>query len=113
MTPTSASAHAILTNSFPAVNGEVPSIPAKVWLEFDGNLTQLVGKKINHIYLDDAQGKPISILKDYVGGARITAELKPSKITGRVRVSWRVVSEDGHPVTGQMFFYINPKSKGK
>jgi len=88
-------------------------MPNKVWLEFDGNLTQITGKKINFITLSDSSGRNIPLLKDYVGGARLTAELGPTKIAGRVTVSWRVVSEDGHPVSGSIFFTISPRKMGK
>lgn len=109
----SANAHAILTDSFPARGASVSSLPAKVWLEFDGNLTQIANKKIDFITLTDAKGNVIPNLKEYVGGARITAELGQSRLQGRITVSWRVVSEDGHPVSGSIFFNIRPQKIGK
>ncbi len=107
----SASAHAILTNSNPIAKSMVSDLPAKIWLEFDGNLTDIPHMNLNRIQLSDSTGRAIPITKSYVGGARITAELGKARPTGKVTIAWRVVSEDGHPVTGSIYFYVIPKKK--
>jgi methionine-rich copper-binding protein CopC len=104
-----ASAHAILASSFPTSKSVISLSPTKVWLDFDGDLVDFPGKSVNHIYLTDSKGRTIPILRSYVGGSRITAELKKISSTGKITMSWRVVSEDGHPVTGSIFFYLIPK----
>ena len=108
-----ASAHAVLTDSFPRFKSVVNTMPTKVWIEFDGNLTQIAGKKINFINLTDSKGKLIPTVNEYVGGARLTAELASSNLEGRVTISWRVVSEDGHPVSGSIYFTVLKKKMGK
>ena len=113
MTSPSAYAHAILTNSFPVQKSLVTAMPSKVWLEFDGNLTQIPGKQINFLDLTDSSGKAIPVQRVYVGGARITADVGTVKTVGRIKVSWRVVSEDGHPVSGSIYFTISPKKMGQ
>lgn len=86
-------------------------MPNKVWLEFDGDLTQINGKQINMLTVTDPAGKKISALKEYVGGARLTAELPKVTKTGRFTLSWRVVSQDGHPVTGSIYFLVSARKK--
>jgi hypothetical protein len=104
-----AQAHATLTHSYPVANKTVTGMPTKVWLEFDDDLLQIAGKSVDVITLTDSMGMNIPTTKQYVGGARLTAELPASKMTGRIKMSWRVVSNDGHPVSGSIYFTVKPK----
>ena len=108
-----ANAHAILTDAFPKPKSVVSALPQKIWVEFDGNLIVLTGKKTNYLLLTDSKGKTIPRLNSYVGGARLTIEIAPNAMIGKVIETWRVVSEDGHPVTGSTYFVINPKNSRK
>ena len=106
-TAPSASAHAVKTDSNPAFAAHLSKLPSKVWVEFDGNLIDLSGRQTNFLIVKDPKGREIQSGKAYVGGARITVNLKSSKLAGRYIATWRVVSEDGHPVLGNSFFYLN------
>jgi methionine-rich copper-binding protein CopC len=103
----SASAHATKTDSNPALAAHLTKLPSKVWIEFDGNLVDLTGRQTNFLIVKDPKGREIQNGKASVGGARITVALKSSKLSGRYVVQWRVVSDDGHPVLGSTFFYLN------
>ena len=104
MFPTYSSfAHAFVTDSFPKSNATVTEIPSRVWVEFDGNLATLEGHDLNKLYVYDVSGKRIDAGDFLVGGARLSVGIK-TQAGGNIRMSYRVVSEDGHPVEGEVIF---------
>ena len=107
--PPSANAHDSLVKSSPVSKSIVAVMPTKIWLQFDGNLIQLAGQEVNHIYLLDSRGNSIPILRTSVNGTRISATIKRISFAGKITMSWRVVSEDGHPVSGSIYFYVKSK----
>ena len=107
--PPPANAHDSLVKSSPVSKSIVAVMPTKIWLQFDGNLIQLAGKDVNRIYLLDSRGNSIPILRTSVNGARILANIKRISLAGKITMSWRVVSEDGHPVSGSIYFYVKSK----
>jgi methionine-rich copper-binding protein CopC len=104
----SASAHAQLTDSNPGVNKIVKTLPALVWVEFDGDLLTFGDKNPNVITVLDSKQKRVDIGGSLVGGARLSTKLKTGLKTGRFQVTYRIVSEDGHPVTGNFYFIYKP-----
>ena len=105
----SAYAHAFVTDSYPKASEKVSSIPARVWVEFDGNLATIEGHTINKLYLYDSKGNRLDDGSFLTGGARLSVGLK-TQASGIIRMAYRVVSEDGHPVEGEVVFtsnYIN------
>ena len=105
--PVSAFAHAQVTDSFPKKNSTVTSVPEQVWIEFDGNLTEIDGADVNFLEVRDSSGASISTGKTIVDGARIIINLSSRVNPGVVKVAYRVVSEDGHPVEGNFQFNLN------
>ena len=100
-----ATAHAILVDSNPKASSVLSKLPMKVWLEFDGNLITFGKMNINKISIkgpkgEYAKGNPI------IGGARITTLVKSIYDKGNYSITWRVISEDGHPVTGRVLFTV-------
>ena len=75
-------------------------------MEFDGNLIRIADKKTNYLTVKNSKGKELSDGKALVGGARISVKIKDRSATGTIKVSWRVVSEDGHPVSSFLTFKI-------
>ena len=104
-----ASAHAHLTSSNPAKNQIVKTLPPIVWLEFDGNLMIIGEKQVNRISVTNSKKVEVSTGEALVGGARISSKLKPGLPPGKYSVTYRIVSEDGHPVEGSFFFTYKPK----
>jgi methionine-rich copper-binding protein CopC len=102
----SAFAHAFVTDSFPKVNTSVSQIPSRVWIEFDGNLAVFDGHEVNKLFVYDSNGNRIDDGKILVGGARISVGIKV-QARGQIRMSYRVVSDDGHPVENELFFNSN------
>jgi methionine-rich copper-binding protein CopC len=106
--PQIANAHAQLTDSNPGVNKTVKSLSEFVWVEFDGNLMVFGGKNPNVITVTDAKKKRVDAGGSIVGGARLSTRIKPGLKPGKYLVSYRVVSEDGHPVQGSFSFTYMP-----
>ena len=103
-----ASAHAQLIESNPGVNKVVKSLPEFVWVEFDGDLMTFGDKNPNVITVLDSKKKRVDSGGSLVGGARLSTKLKTGLKPGRFQVTYRIVSEDGHPVTGNYFFTYKP-----
>ena len=83
-----ASAHDELVSTDPADGASLEEAPAAVTLTFSEEVVKL------------ADGPLV------VDGAVITRAITPPTVAGEVRVSYRVVSSDGHPVTGKLTFTV-------
>jgi methionine-rich copper-binding protein CopC len=105
----SANAHAQLTSSNPKKNEIIKTLPSLVWLEFDGDLLSFGDKQINKLTVTNSMKKRVDIGGPIVGGARISTKLKASLPAGKYLVSYRIVSEDGHPIEGSYSFTYKPK----
>jgi len=103
---TTAFAHGGLVSSNPKAGSTVSKIPKSVWAEFDGNLITLADKKTNFLTVKNSKGKELSDGEAFVSGARISVKIKDRSASGKIKVSWRVVSEDGHPVTSSLTFTV-------
>ena len=104
-----ANAHAQLSSSFPTKNQTVKVVPSLVWLEFDGDLLSFGDKQIHRLTVTNAKKVRVDIGGPIVGGARISTKLKSGLPSGKYLVSYRIVSEDGHPVLGSYSFTYKPK----
>ena len=104
-----AHAHAQVTSSVPAKNQVVKVLPSLVWIEFDGDLLSLDEKQFQKILVTNSKKVRVSQGGPVVGGARISTKLKAGLPAGKYTVSYRVVSEDGHPVEGSFSFTYKPK----
>ena len=106
ISPTYAFAHGEMVRADPAVNSRVISAPAEVSIEFDGKLQVLGNATINSITVKDDKGQVISEPTSIVNGMKITSKLTSLEVTGLISVSYRIVSEDGHPVEGEYSFTV-------
>ena len=102
----SASAHASYSDSNPKARSVITKLPKLLWVEFDGNLITIADKQTNFLTVKNSKGKELSEGKAFVGGARISVKIKDRNATGTIKVSWRVVSEDGHPVSSFLTFTV-------
>ena len=101
-----AQAHGSFVSSNPKPKSIVSKLPKVVWVEFDGNLITIADKQTNFLTVKNRKGKELSNGKPFVGGARVSVNIKNRSATGKIRVSWRVVSEDGHPVSSSLTFTV-------
>jgi len=98
----SARAHSLLLESAPAADALLAAPPPEISLRFNNRIE----KKLSTIRLLDARGgvRPLAMLAD--GPAdRLTAAV-PSLDPGAWRVEWRVLSTDGHVVSGRFSFRV-------
>lgn len=109
-TPGVASAHAILDSSTPAASTVVSQSPAEIRLDFNEDIE---GTLLN-IRLFDAEQKEIDV--EDAGllpqDPSIVIASIPNLADGVYVVVWRVVSADGHPVSGAFPFEVGERSSG-
>ncbi len=101
-----ACAHGDLISSNPKASSVVTKIPKLVWVEFDGKLITIAGKQTNFLSVKNSKGQELGAGKAVVSGRRISVEIKDRSALGKIKVSWRVVSEDGHPVASFLTFTV-------
>lgn len=109
-TPGAASAHAILDSSNPAASTVVAQSPAEIRLDFSEHIESSLLK----VRLFNAEQKEIALqpaeLLDIDQSIVMTPI--PDLVDGVYVVVWRVVSADGHPVSGAFPFEVGSKSSG-
>src|SRR5688500_7329778 len=98
-----AQAHTELVSSEPAQNGRLAATPSRVRLVFSEPI--------------EARFGAISLIQSDGGTLKLAVEADPrnvhamigrvpSDVSGAIRVVWRVVSADGHPVAGSFVFTV-------
>ncbi|WP_020575723.1 copper resistance CopC family protein [Actinopolymorpha alba] len=100
--PAPAWAHDSLTSSSPADGAEVRQAPSVVTLKF----TEAVGRKFSFVAVSGPDSKQVQVGSPEVSGTTVTQRLRPLAAAGVYRVAWRVVSADGHPVSGTFQFRV-------
>ena len=104
--PTLALAHAQLVSSEPADGVVVASAPAAVTLTFNEPVSPIT------IKLARPDGS-VSLIDTISGdGGNISVKLPASLANGSYALSFRVISEDGHPIGGTLGFSIGTPSAG-
>jgi copper transport protein len=101
-----ASAHATLVSSDPAEGEVLAEAPDVVTFTFDEPVVLSEGS----VQVFDAAGDAV----ESSAGARdevVTAELPDGLDDGTYVVTWRVVSTDGHPITGSLTFSVGAPSE--
>lgn len=103
-----ASAHDFLRSSVPPAGGEVPVPPAEVALVLDqeplalGTAVQVTGPDGSVV----SEGAPV------LDGSTVTQPLRRGLPGGAYAVAWRVTSQDGHPITGELGFTATTAATG-
>ena len=108
--PGIASAHAILESSSPEASSLLASSPKEIRLDFDEQVEATLGD----VRVYDSEQREVANSKTVRSSSDpsiVTADV-PTLQNGVYVVVWRVVSADGHPVTGAFPFEIGTKSTG-
>jgi len=100
-------AHRELVNATPAKDSMISQLPTTASVEFDGALITLGGPKTNILKVEDPKGIQIDLGDSMVSGGKLMVTLKSVSTPGRYHVSYRIVSEDGHPVEGAYDFSLS------
>ena len=104
--PSNAYAHTALVSSTPKNGAVLIKSPTTISLTFNEQLIKLGGKNVSRISLVDRSERQIKLGKVAVSKSRISAPLNQTLNTGSYTIKYRVVSADGHPVTGNLTFAI-------
>jgi copper transport protein len=99
--PRMASAHASLIGTDPAEGAVLDAAPERVTLSF----TEPVDLIDAGYHLFDANG-PVGMLEAEVTGSDVLLRLPGDMGNGSYVVSWRVISADGHPISGVLLFSV-------
>jgi LPXTG-motif cell wall-anchored protein len=95
-----AAAHAVLLSTAPSSSSNVTSAPATVVLNFNeepqGRYSTI------HVTGPDGQRRDSGAVR--VVNDSVTESLGGTRPAGKYVVDWRVISADGHPVSGQVTF---------
>lgn len=100
-----ASAHATLVSTDPAEGAVLAEGPSVVTFTFDESV-QLVPMGLLAF---DASGEPVDIDAS-ASGAAVEGDLPDELADGTYVITWRVVSNDGHPIAGSLTFHVGAPS---
>ena len=103
-----ASAHAQLLVANPGISQTLSAMPVQVKLQFDDDLIDMPSG--NQIAVLDSTGKHLETGVTKLDGATLSVLLGKFSGVGKFQVLYRVVSADGHPVSGGYLFYITKPS---
>jgi len=95
-----ASAHAQLLESDPPDGEQLDEAPASVELTFNEHIEQIGSQ----VVITDADGNEVQDGDPLIEGPALTQDLLEERPAGEYTVQWRVVSADGHPVSGEFTF---------
>ncbi|MFT3798752.1 copper resistance CopC family protein [Microbacterium sp.] len=96
-------AHDELLGADPADGAHLDALPAEIALTFSGVLLDEPGA--TDIVVTDAAGTDLTDGDPVLDGTRVRQALQGAG-SGPVTVLWRVVSSDGHPISGQYAFTV-------
>lgn len=111
LTALPAQAHADFVSSNPSDGSVVQSFPSEISLTFNEELLTLDDESVNTISLFGPDEIEISLSPAEVTGANLVTTVAGDAAAlpaGKYRVSYRVVSADGHPVKGEISFEVAP-----
>jgi copper resistance protein C len=101
-TPSPAAAHDVLIGTAPKARSTVTAPRSTVKLTFN----DAVETSFAEVVVTDGAGDKLSVGKPDVVDATVTQRIQPFRSAGAYRVAWRIVSADGHPVSGTFTFTV-------
>jgi len=102
LTATGAQAHAVLRSISPTHGAQLTKAPTQVVLTFD----EAVSTSFATVAVTDGSGASVSSGKAQVDGSKVIQPLKADLSSGKYTVAYRVVSDDGHPVSDKTTFTL-------
>ncbi|RUR01892.1 copper resistance CopC family protein [Labedella endophytica] len=97
-----AQAHDQLVSSTPTADASLDPAPTEVALTYSDNILE-VGVEV---VVTDADGEDWVAEAPVVDGPTVTVPLESDMPGGAYTVDWRVVSSDGHPISGSIPFTV-------
>lgn len=102
-------AHNVLISSDPAEGASLDAGPARVTLTFDQGITT---GEVNQIVLTGPGGTRWTQGPVEVDRTVATAEVEPLGPAGKYTIGYRILSADGHPVSGEIAFTLTRAGTG-
>ncbi|MFD6859068.1 copper resistance protein CopC [Rhodococcus sp. NPDC060090] len=99
---TPAQAHSTLIGSIPAADAAVAGSPQEIELQFN----QSINTAFATVTLTDGEGTQRGSSESIVDGDRVRLSIPESLAAGDYTVGYRVISADGHPITGSYAFTV-------
>ncbi|WP_168929408.1 copper resistance CopC family protein [Nocardioides sp. GY 10113] len=96
-----AAAHTSLVGSTPEDGARLDALPAEMTFTFSEPISPPA-----YVVVTAPDGTPAAAEEVRVAGTEVSVALADPGIAGRYTAAFRVVSEDGHPVTGQLSFDV-------
>ena len=93
-----ADAHASLVATSPEDGSRIATAPRSIALTFSEDVDSAF------VAVKAPDGTTVTTSEPRITGGRVTADLARSDQRGRFTVAYRIVSDDGHPVTGEFAF---------
>jgi len=104
-------AHAELEASTPSAGSTISEMPSSISLTFGEDLISLSGEKVNSLALSDPSGAAVTLSAPTVTGGKISAKIESPGgevfASGTYEITYRVVSADGHPISGSIPFLLS------
>jgi methionine-rich copper-binding protein CopC len=105
-------AHAELESSNPEANSVIGAAPEVVALTFGENLMLLEGEvAANQVQVEDSMKVRVDNGDYQVTGGVLTVSLMPRLPDDAYTITYRVVSEDGHPIEGIIDFEVSAAAR--
>ncbi|MEU6710141.1 copper resistance CopC family protein [Nonomuraea sp. NPDC046802] len=101
--PAPAQAHNVLVDSDPKDGATLGASPERVTLVFD----QAVRQGYAQVGVTGADGSSWADGSAAVAAERVSVKVKPLRDSGTYTVGYRILSADGHPVTGKITFTLS------
>lgn len=93
-------AHAELIESDPADGAELDQAPDEIVLTFSEHIEQIGAE----VLITDPDGDEVQDGDPRISGPTLTHDLTEDRPAGEYTAQWRVVSADGHPISGEFTF---------
>ena len=107
-----AAAHTSVVKTMPEYKSTLTEMPQSISIEFTDVLMTLGDKKVNTIELTGPDGSLIAMESTSIDQRTLTVQLpEGSYQDGTYLVSYRVVSADGHSISGSYELYLNAPSQ--
>ena len=108
ISPLPVQAHTSLASSVPAKNSAIKAMPKTIALTFDEKLIKIASKNVSKFSVIGPDGKeiklgPITLTNQIISAAVLEPKPKP----GVYKINYRVISGDGHPVSGIIKFTLS------
>ncbi|WP_309066090.1 copper resistance CopC family protein [Microbacterium sp.] len=102
-----ASAHDALVSSTPAAGEQLAAAPEQIVLTFSNTLIAVEEEADGTaVVVADESGRDWAAGDPVVDGDTVTVPLEEGMPAGSYRVTWQVVSSDGHPTSGEYDFTV-------